>query len=138
MYRGFRASISKTASAQPCNCKRSASPARTRLRFIREFGNALALSGTAPRELNQVVNAIRQMAGEGKILQEDIAILTTRVAALVPHLKEAFGGTRAKDVREFFDALGVDESQQADRFLRIVLDRLKGPAKGGQYRRKRY
>ena len=100
--------------------------------IIREFGNALALSGTAPRELNQVVNAIRQMAGEGKILQEDIAILTTRVAALVPHLKEAFGGTRAKDVREFFDALGVDESQQADRFLRIVLDRLKELPRAGE------
>ena len=98
---------------------------------IREFGNALALSGTAPRELNQVVNAIRQMSGEGKILQEDIAILTTRVAALVPHLKEAFGGTRAEDVREFFDALGVEESEQADRFLRIVLDRLKELPRAG-------
>ena len=99
---------------------------------IREFGNALALSGTAPRELNQVVNAIRQMSGEGKILQEDIAILTTRVAALVPHLKEAFGGTRAEDVRKFFDALGVDESDQADRFLRIVLDRLKELPRAGE------
>ena len=99
--------------------------------IIREFGNALALSGTAPRELNQVVNAIRQMSGEGKILQEDIAILTTRVAALVPHLKDAFGGTRAKDVRQFFDALGVEESEQADRFLRIVLDRLKELPRAG-------
>ena len=100
--------------------------------IIREFGNALALSGTPPRELNQVVNAIRQMAGEGKILQEDIAILTTRVAALVPHLKEAFGGTRAEDVRQFFDALGVDESEQADQFLRIVLDRLKELPRAGE------
>ena len=99
--------------------------------IIQEFGNALALSGTAPRELNQVVNAIRQMSGEGKILQEDIAILTTRVAALVPHLKDAFGGTRAKDVRQFFDALGVEESEQADRFLRIVLDRLKELPRAG-------
>ena len=92
---------------------------------IREFGNALALSGTAPRELNQVINAIRQMSGEGKILQEDIAIITTRVARLIPILQDAFGGTRAEDVRQFFDAMGVDESEQADRFLRIVLDRLK-------------
>ena len=100
--------------------------------IIREFGNALALSGTPPRELNQVVNAIRQMAGEGKILQEDIAILTTRVAALVPHLKAVFSGTRAEDVRQFFDALGVDESEQADRFLRIVLDRLKELPRAGE------
>ena len=100
--------------------------------IIREFGNALALSGTPPRELNQVVNAIRQMSGEGKILQEDIAILTTRVASLVPNLKAAFGGTRAEDVREFFDALGVDESEQADRFLRIVLDRLKELPRAGE------
>ena len=99
---------------------------------IREFGNALALSGTAPRELNQVINAIRQMSGEGKILQEDIAIITTRVARLVPILQDAFGGPRAKDVREFFDALGVDESEQADRFLRIVLDRLAELPRAGE------
>ena len=99
---------------------------------IREFGNALALSGTPPRELNQVINAIRQMSGEGKILQEDIAIITTRVARLIPILQDAFGGPRAKDVREFFDALGVDESEQADRFLRIVLDRLAELPRAGE------
>ena len=50
----------------------------------------------------------------------------------MPHLKDAFGGTRAEDVREFFDALGVEESEQADRFLRIVLDRLKELPRSGE------
>ena len=34
--------------------------------------------------------------------------------------------------RKFFDALGVDESDQADRFLRIVLDRLKELPRAGE------
>ena len=70
-----------------CNLQALGKSGEDATEIIREFGNALALSGTAPRELNQVVNAIRQMSGEGKILQEDIAILTTRVAALGAALK---------------------------------------------------
>ena len=120
-YPGINIENSLRASLQLQALRKSGEEA---VEVVREFGNALALSGTAPRELNQVVNAIKQLSGEGKILQEDIAIITTRVARLVPELQDAFGGSRAKDVREFFDALGVDESDQADQFLRIVLDRL--------------
>ena len=66
---------------------------------ITQFGNALALGGGSARDLNQIVNSIRQMSAEGKILQEDLSIMTTRVAVLVPVLKDAFGGTRAEDIR---------------------------------------
>ena len=54
---------------------------------ITQFGNALALGGGGPRDLNQITNAIRQMSAEGKILQEDLSIMTTRLAVLVPILK---------------------------------------------------
>ena len=101
-------------------------------RIIRGFGNALALSGRPPRELGQVINAIRQMSGEGKILQEDIAIITTRIASLIPLMQEAFGGTRAEDVREFYDALGTPPSQQAQLFLEVMLEGLERLPRAGE------
>ena len=101
-------------------------------RIIRGFGNALALSGRSPRELGQVINAIRQMSGEGKILQEDIAIITTRIASLIPLMQEAFGGTRAEDVRKFYDALGTPPSQQAQLFLEVMLEGLERLPRAGE------
>ena len=101
-------------------------------RIIQGFGNALALSGRPPRELGQVINAIRQMSGEGKILQEDIAIITTRIASLIPLMQEAFGGTRAEDVRKFYDALGTPPSQQAELFLEVMLEGLERLPRAGE------
>ena len=101
-------------------------------RIIQGFGNALALSGRPPRELGQVINAIRQMSGEGKILQEDIAIITTRIASLIPLMQEAFGGTRAEDVRNFYDALGTPPSQQAELFLEVMLEGLERLPRAGE------
>ena len=100
-------------------------------RIIREFGNSLALAGTAPRELRQVVNAIRQISGEGKILQEDLSIITSRIAPIIPLMNQAFGGTRAEDVRDFYDALGTPPSQQAERFLETILEGLERLPRAG-------
>ena len=101
-------------------------------RIIREFGNSLALAGTPPRELRQVINAIRQISGEGKILQEDLSIITTRIAPVIPLLNQAFGGTRAEDVRKFYDALGTPPSQQAQLFLEVMLEGLERLPRAGE------
>ena len=100
-------------------------------RIIREFGNSLALAGTPPRELRQVINAIRQLSGEGKILQEDLSIITSRIAPIIPLMQQAFGGTRAEDVRRFYDALGTPPSQQAERFLETILEGLERLPRAG-------
>ena len=98
---------------------------------IGEFGNALALSGQSASELRRVVEGLRQISGEGKILQEDIAIITARVAALVPGLREAFGGTRAEDIRRTYDALGIAPSDQGKRFIEDVLGILRQLPRAG-------
>ena len=90
-------------------------------RIITEFGNALALSGQPASELRAVISGLRQISGEGKVLQEDIGIITSRVAALGRGLRETFGGTRAEDIRRFYDALGVRGSEQGPRFISDVL-----------------
>ena len=99
---------------------------------ITQFGNALALGGGSARDLSQITNAIRQMSAEGKILQEDLSIMTTRIAVLVPILKDAFGGTRAKDVRDYFDSFNVPASEQATKFLEIVLAELGKLPRAGE------
>ena len=99
---------------------------------ITQFGNALALGGGSARDLNQITNAIRQMSAEGKILQEDLSIMTTRLAVLVPVLKDEFGGTRAKDIRDYFDSFNVPASEQAAKFLEIVLARLSELPRAGE------
>ena len=98
---------------------------------ITQFGNALALGGGSARDLNQLTNAIRQMSAEGKILQEDLSIMTTRLAVLVPILKDEFGGTRAQDIRDYFDSFNIPASEQANRFLEVVLERLRELPRAG-------
>lgn len=61
----------------------------------------------------------------GAIIQEDIAIVTARVPALIPLMQEAFGGTQAEDVRKFYNALGTPPSQQTQLFLEAMLESLQ-------------
>ena len=98
---------------------------------IKQFGNALALGGGNSQQLGEVVNAIRQMSAEGKILQEDLAIMTTRVATLSPILKETFGGTRAEDVRKYYSAIGKAD-QQAELFLQTMTEALGELPRAGE------
>ena len=98
---------------------------------IEQFGNALALGGGNAQQLGEVVNAIRQMSAEGKILQEDLAIMTTRVATLTPILKETFGGTRAEDVRNYYESIGKAD-QQAELFLQTMTQALTELPRAGE------
>ena len=98
---------------------------------ITQFGNALALGGGSPRQLIEVVNAIRQMSAEGKILQEDLAIMTTRVAVLIPLMKEAFGGTRAEDIRRYYESIGKAD-QQSELFLKTIVASLAQLPRAGE------
>ena len=88
-------------------------------RAVGAFGNALATSGQSAQELGAIVGGFRQLTAEGKILQEDIAIITTRIPSLIPLMQEAFGGTRAADVRAYYESIG-----QADRQAELFGDRL--------------
>ena len=45
-------------------------------------------------------HGLKQIVIEGKILQEDLAIITSRISSLIPILKEALNGTSAEDVRK--------------------------------------
>ncbi|MDE0685621.1 MAG: tape measure protein [Candidatus Poribacteria bacterium] len=86
---------------------------------IGAIGNALATSGQSAQEMTPIISGFRQLNAEGKILQEDLAIITTRIPSLIPLMREAFGGTRAEDVRKFYESIG-----EADRQTELFSDRL--------------
>jgi len=86
---------------------------------IGAIGNALATSGQSAQEMRPIISGFRQLNAEGKILQEDLAIITTRIPSVIPLMREAFGGTRAEDVRKFYESIG-----EADRQTELFSERL--------------
>ena len=74
--------------------------------IIKEFGNAFALAGGSGQQLGGVVHGIRQIISDGKVLQRELNIITSRIAILTPIMQEAFGGNRAEDVRAFAESIG--------------------------------
>ena len=74
--------------------------------IIKEFGNAFALAGGSGEQLGGVVHGIRQIISDGKVLQRELNIITSRIAILTPIMQEAFGGNRAEDVRAFAESIG--------------------------------
>ena len=74
--------------------------------IIKEFGNAFALAGGSGDQLGGVVHGIRQIISDGKVLQRELNIITSRIAILTPIMQEAFGGNRAEDVRAFAESIG--------------------------------
>ena len=88
---------------------------------IGEIGNALALSGQQANQLFPALGGLRQIVGVGKILQEDLEILTSRIPILARELNKEFGSSRAEQIRKYYDALGVPENQQGARFLEDIL-----------------
>lgn len=53
-------------------------------------------------ELKTIDHGLKQIVVEGKILQEDLAIITSRIPSLKPILKEALNGTSAEDIRKSY------------------------------------
>ena len=74
--------------------------------IIKEFGNVFALAGGSGQQLGGVVHGIRQIISDGKVLQRELNIITSRIAILTPIMQEAFGGNRAEDVRAFAESIG--------------------------------
>lgn len=68
--------------------------------IIVELANALTLSGGTADQLDGVTKQFAQMAGKGKIMQEDLTIILENMPALAKVMKDTFGTTNAEMLRE--------------------------------------
>jgi tape measure domain-containing protein len=78
---------------------------------IEQLANAIAASGGTADDLNEVVNQFSQMIGKGKILNEDLKILTSRMPKLSQAMNEVFGTTNADKIRD----MGVTAQEFVDK-----------------------
>lgn len=65
--------------------------AETTLRLLRAIGNALALSGKGPQELGRVGIQLQQMFAKGKVMAEDVIIVSESLPQFRQAIKDAFG-----------------------------------------------
>jgi len=78
---------------------------------IEQLANAIASSGGTADDLNEVVSQFSQMIGKGKILNEDLKIITSRMPKLSQAMNEVFGTTNADKIR----AMGVTAAEFVDK-----------------------
>lgn len=65
--------------------------AETTLRLLRAIANALALSGKGPEELGRVGIQLQQMFAKGKVMAEDVIIVSESLPQFRQAIKNAFG-----------------------------------------------
>ena len=94
-------------------------------RILIAFGNSLALSGASTADIQRTIYGLRQLIADGKVYQRELNLITSRVPVATPILQDRFGGVRANDIREYFESVGVDESQQAAEFIKILTEELE-------------
>lgn len=95
------------ASVRLQNVGFSAEKARA---VIVELANAVALTGGTAEDLAEVTNQFSQMAGKGKIFQDDLKIILGRMPKLASIMKETFGTTTAEGI----NALGINAKDFID------------------------
>jgi tape measure domain-containing protein len=83
---------------------------------LREFSNAVALTGGGRDELARVTVQLGQLAAKGKVLSQDLRPIIEAAPAVGRALLQAFGTVNAADIQE----LGLSSKE----FLNILTDEL--------------
>lgn len=68
--------------------------------IIEELANAIASTGGTAEDLDEVTRQFTQMIGKGKILQEDLKIIESRMPILSRLMKETWGTATAEGLRD--------------------------------------
>lgn len=80
---------------------------------LREFSNAVALTGGGRDELNRITVQLGQLSAKGKVLSQDLKPIIEAGPAVGRALKEAFGTVNAEDIQ----ALGLSSEEFLDRLI---------------------
>lgn len=65
-----------------------------------QMGNAIARTGGTASNLDSVTKQFSQMISKGRVLQEDVSILSENMPAIAGLMKQAFGTTSVEAIRE--------------------------------------
>lgn len=90
---------------------------------IRQFSNAIALTGGGPDVFERVITQVTQMAAAGKVLMQDLRPIITQAPALGAALQRAFGTTSPEQI----NALGLSTEQFMRRWLAALAELKRAP-----------
>jgi tape measure domain-containing protein len=94
---------------------------------LREFSNAVALTGGGREELSRITVQLGQLAAKGKVLSQDLRPIIEAAPAVGRALKNAFGTVNADDIAELSGS-----SQEFLKILTAELERLPRAAAGAK------
>lgn len=64
-----------------------------------QMGNAIAATGGSAQELDAVTRQFAQMISKGRVLQEDVSVLSENMPGLAQLMQKAFGTTNVENIR---------------------------------------
>lgn len=92
--------------------------------IIAQLANGISMAGGTAQDLDGVTRQLAQMAGKGKVMQQDLNIMLENMPMLAKVLKDTFGATTADGLRD----MGVNAEQFIDGITRGLskLERVPG------------
>jgi tape measure domain-containing protein len=108
---GFQEAIEGAANLQAVGIS-----ADVAIRALREFSNAVALSGGGREQLRGVIVQLGQLANAGKVLAQDLKPILQQAPAVGEALRAAFGTVRSEDIQ----ALDISTQEFIERLLRAL------------------
>jgi tape measure domain-containing protein len=82
-------------------------------RALRQFSNAIALTGGGREDLANVTVQLGQMAAQSKVLAQDLKPIISSAPAVARVMREAFGTVRSEEIQE----LGISSKEFIDTLI---------------------
>lgn len=91
-------------------------------KILKEFANAIALSGGGADELNRVTVQLGQLSAKGKVLSQDLRPIIEAAPAVGKALIEMFGTPQSEDIAAKLEEQGKTSSQFIDDLVKKLSD----------------
>lgn len=97
-------------------------------KILKQFANAIALSGGGKDELNRVTIQLGQLSAKGKVLAEDLKPIITAAPAVGQALVKMFGTAESESIQKILEAQGKSSREFVDDLLEQLskLPRVEG------------
>lgn len=87
------------------------------IRILREFANAIAMTGGGKAQLNEVTIQLGQMAAKGKVLAQDLRPIIEAAPAVATALKNIFGTVSSEAISKNLEQSGKSSTDMINMLL---------------------
>jgi tape measure domain-containing protein len=91
-------------------------------KILKEFANAIALTGGGAAELNSVTVQLGQLSAKGKVLAQDLKPIIEAAPAVGKALKEMYGTVDSESIQGILAAQGKNSNQFIDELVKKLAD----------------